>query len=185
MAGKDSTDGDLPAEAQISQWIEHCVIDLSLCPFAAVPYRAGRVRIVVCESTSEADFLAQIERELISLVDDPAAETTLIAAKYTLAEFLDFNDFLAAVEGLLQIDDREADFQMASFHPQYRFAGTGDSDTGNYTNRSPFPVVQWLRTESVAKAAAATDTLAIPDANIKKLNAMGSAACRARFPWVK
>ena len=173
------------AAEQISQWIEQCVIGLSLCPFAGVPYRAGRVRIVVCDSDSEIDFLAQIESELNYLVNDSEmVETTLIVANNTLADFLDFNDFLANVETLLQVDDRDQNFQMASFHPQYQFAGVDAADIGNYTNRSPFPVVQWLRADSVAKAAASTDTLAIPEANIRKLNALGTAACRKQFPWV-
>ena len=171
---------------QISQWVEQCVIGLSLCPFAGAPYRAGRVRIAVCYSDSVADYLAQIESELLKLADDPAlAETTLVVADNTLADFLDFNDFLADVEDLLLVDDRDQDFQMASFHPQYRFAGVDAEDIGNYTNRSPYPVVQWLRADSVAKAAASTDTLAIPDANIRQLSEMGKAECLKRFPWLK
>ena len=186
MAENDATIRVSTTAEQVSQWIEQCVIDLSLCPFAGAPYRAGRVRIVVCESRSEVDFLAQIESELISLADRPdLVETTLIVAQKALPDFLDFNDFLADVEELLRVDDRHLDFQMASSHPQYRFAGVDADDTGNYTNRSPFPVVQWLQADSVAKAAAGTDTLAIPDANIAKLKAMGSAACSKRFPWVK
>lgn len=170
---------------QVRQWIEQCVIGLSLCPFAGVPFRAGSVRIVVCDSVSAGDYLAQIESELISLVSNPGlAETTLIVAEKALVDFLDFNDFLAEVEGLLKVEDREQDFQMASFHPQYQFAGVDAEDIGNYTNRSPFPVVQWLRADSVAKAAASSDTLGIPDANIKKLKAMGAAECRKLFPWV-
>ncbi len=170
----------------IRQWVEQCVIGLSLCPFAGLPYRAGHVRIAVCNSDSEADFLALIESELIKLADDPGlAETTLVVASNTLADFLDFNDFLANVEALLLVDDRELDFQIASFHPHYRFAGVDAEDIGNYTNRSPYPVVQWLRADSIAKAAAVTDTLAIPDANIKRLNEMGKAECLKRFPWSK
>jgi len=186
IAGKASMTSGLTTVQQVSQWVEQCVIDLSLCPFAGVPYRAGKGRIVVCDSPLEVDFLARIESELIQLLDDPGlAETTLIAAENALPDFLDFNDFLADVEELLRVDDRESSFQVASFHPQYRFAGVDASDLGNYTNRSPFPVVQWLQADSVAKAVASTDTLGIPDANIERLKAMGAAECRQRFPWVK
>jgi len=160
IAGKASMTSGLTTVQQVSQWVEQCVIDLSLCPFAGVPYRAGKVRIVVCDSPLEV-------------------------AQKALPDFLDFNDFLADVEALLRVDDRHLDFQMASFHPQYRFAGVDADDIGNYTNRSPFPVVQWLQADSVAKAVASTDTLGIPDANIKRLKAMGAAECRQRFPWVK
>jgi len=170
----------------VCRWIEQCVIDLSLCPFASLPYRAGRVRIAVCGSDSETDYLAQIESELIKLIDDAGeVETTLIVAEKTLIDFLDFNDFLTDVESLLQQDDRQAAFQMASFHPQYQFAGVDAEDAGNYTNRAPFPVVQWLRADTVAKAVAGTDTLAIPEANIQKLKSMSIDECRKLFPWVR
>ena len=112
-------------------------------------------------------------------------ETTLIAAEKVLGDFLDFNDFLSAVEDLLQRDDLALHFQMASFHPQYQFAGVEEADPGNYSNRAPYPVVQWLRTETVAKAVDSSDTLAIPQANIKKLQSMELSELRLLFPWVK
>jgi len=91
LAENDATTRVSTTVEQVSQWIEQCVIDLSLCPFAGVPYRAGRVRIVVCESRSEVDFLAQIESELSSLADRPdLAETTLIVAQKALPDFLDW-----------------------------------------------------------------------------------------------
>lgn len=185
----DATSSDCCAaatpEAQIRQWIEQCVIDLSLCPFAGLPYRAGKVRIVVSDTQSVAEYLAQIKRELDILAKDSVkTETTLIAAINVLPVFLEFNDFLADVEGLLLDEDHQAHFQLASFHPQYQFAGVGAEDVGNYTNRAPYPVVQWLRAETIAKAVDATDTMAIPDHNIKKLESMGLENCRKLFPWV-
>ena len=78
----------------VQQWIEQCVIDLSLCPFASLPYRAGSVRIVVCSKDSESDYLALLEVELDNLLKDAnAAETTLIVGQKVLEDFLDFNDF--------------------------------------------------------------------------------------------
>jgi hypothetical protein len=40
---------------------------------------------------------------------------------------------------------------VASFHPYYQFAGTKTDDIENYTNRSPFPILQLLREASVEK----------------------------------
>lgn len=169
----------------VRQWIERCVIDLSLCPFASLPYRAGRVRIVVCNSECASDYLAQIEDELIRLTTAAGdVETTLIVAEKALCDFLDFNDFLSEAESLLQREDQLNNFQIASFHPQYQFAGTDAEDPGNYTNRAPFPIVQWLRADTVAKAVSGTDTLAIPEANIERLRSMSSDECRKLFPWV-
>ncbi|MDQ2752605.1 MAG: DUF1415 domain-containing protein, partial [Bacteroidota bacterium] len=48
----------------------------------------------------------------------------------------------------------EGIYQVASFHPAYRFSGASANDAANYTNRSPYPMLQLLREESVAKAIA-------------------------------
>ena len=44
---------------------------------------------------------------------------------------------------------------MASFHPQYQFAGTDPDDITNYPNRSPYPILHLLREASVSAAVAA------------------------------
>lgn len=168
----------------LQQWIEQCVIDLSLCPFAGIPYRSGKVRIVVCSDNSESAYLQLIENELANLVKDTGQiETTLIAAQKTLGNFLEFNDFLNSVENLLHAENLESVVQMASFHPFYRFTGVAENDVGNFTNRAPYPVVQWLRTSSVARAVDSTDTLAIPDKNIMRMRSMRPEQLNSLFPW--
>ncbi len=167
----------------VQQWIEQCVIDLSLCPFASAPYRAGRVRIAVCQSGSEIEYLQMLDTELGRLAADISVETTLVVAQRALSDFFDFNDFLSHAEALLETVDRESKLQIASFHPQYQFAGVAPSDVGNYTNRAPFPIIQWLRADTVAQAVQATDTLAIPDNNIETLKSISSSRLAALFPW--
>jgi hypothetical protein len=43
-------------------------------------------------------------------------------------------------------------YQVASFHPLYRFAGSANDDAANYTNRSPYPMLHLLREESIELA---------------------------------
>jgi len=180
-----STDNSAVVEL-VHQWIERCVIDLALCPFASSPYRTGKVRVVVCSQHTESHFLELLEAELVSLLKDTeSVETTLVVGQNVLADFLDFNDFLTAAESLSSIDDRDATIQIASFHPHYRFAGVEASDAGNYTNRAPFPIVQWLRTASVSKVVDAADTSLIPDKNIATLQSMRAEQLSSLFPWVK
>ena len=45
--------------------------------------------------------------------------------------------------------------QIASFHPQYQFAGTAADDVTNATNRSPYPTLHLLREASIDRAVAA------------------------------
>ena len=74
--------------------------------------------------------------------------------------------------------------QVASFHPQYCFAGSEADDLANATNRSPYPTLHLLREASVGRAVAAfPEAEAIFEANIatlQRLGAEGWAALRAR-----
>jgi hypothetical protein len=70
--------------------------------------------------------------------------------------------------------------QIASFHPQYRFAGSEPDDIANATNRSPHPTLHLLREDSIE---AALDAFADPDrifeANIATLGRLGAAGWKA------
>jgi hypothetical protein len=64
--------------------------------------------------------------------------------------------------------------QVASFHPLYRFAGTGAQDIENYTNRSPYPMLHLLREASVARAVASfPDIDEIGSRNMETLRRLG------------
>ena len=69
----------------------------------------------------------------------------------------------------------DAVYQIASFHPEYRFADADADDAANYTNRSPYPMLHLLREASLESAIANyPDADAIPDNNIAKARALGS-----------
>ena len=172
-----------PIEAEVRQWLDDIVIGLNLCPFAAKPARAGRVRVVVSEAREELDLLAELQLELAKLDDTPAdeIETTLIAVPHLFADFVDYNDFLDQVDGLLDQFEWSGMYQVASFHPHYQFEGTLPDDAENLTNRAPYPLLHLLREDSVEAAIAAhPDVDGIPDTNIRKLREMDDAA-RARL----
>ena len=68
----------------------------------------------------------------------------------------------------------EGEIQIASFHPEYQFAGTAPDDITHYTNRSRYPMLQLLREASVEKAVAAFPAAAmIFEKNIETLKALG------------
>ncbi|MEI9908733.1 MAG: DUF1415 family protein [Bacteroidota bacterium] len=46
----------------------------------------------------------------------------------------------------------EGIYQVASFHPLYRFADAPGNDAANYTNRSVYPMLHLLREESIERA---------------------------------
>ena len=68
----------------------------------------------------------------------------------------------------------EGEIQIASFHPEYQFAGTAPDDITNYTNRSRYPMLQLLREASVEKAVEAFPAAAtIFEKNIETPKALG------------
>lgn len=109
-------------------------------------------------------------------------ETTLIIHPHALLDFYEYNDFLDLVDALLVSAGFEGEFQVASFHPEYQFAGSDCSDAANFTNRSPFPMLHILRESSVARAVASHPNIdGIPETNIRILRELGTANLALRL----
>ncbi|MDO5103104.1 MAG: DUF1415 domain-containing protein [Lautropia sp.] len=158
-------------------WLEQAVIGLNLCPFANATVRKNRLRMVVSQAKDPSALLAELREALQDLQDTPedTLETTLLICPRLLSDFLDFNDFLDRADALLTQLGLNGTFQIASFHPQYQFAGTAPEDIGNATNRSPYPTLHLLRESSIDRAVAAWkgDTVQIFENNIARLEALG------------
>lgn len=180
LPGKSVAD----VEQATRRWLERAVLGLELCPFARGPYEAGRVRIVVSAAASEDELAGDLETELKLLADADAGEleTTLLVHPRTLGDFIEYNDFLDVADALLVALDLAGTIQVASFHPDYRFADVSADDPANCTNRSPFPTLHLLRETSIERAVEAWDD---PDAiyrrNIETLRRIGEAGWRARI----
>lgn len=167
---------DLKAAELTRAWVEHAVIGLGLCPFARAPQRQGRVRYAVSPTGQPQSLLDDLLEELRRLVATPAEEleTTLLVIPRALADFDDFQDFVAAAESALEALGLEGVVQLASFHPDFRFEGTAADDVTNATNRSPFPTLHLLREESIERAVDAHgDPDRIVEANLATLRALG------------
>lgn len=160
------------------QWLERAVIGLNLCPFAKTVHAKRQVRYAVSSAQASDAVLDDLERELRTLVaaKPENVDTTLLILPYALAKFTDFADFLDLVEIALKVQGLTGVIQVASFHPQYRFADTEINDISNFTNRSPYPVLHLLREESLARAIRAfPDTAAIYEQNMATLRTLGLA----------
>jgi hypothetical protein len=165
------------ALAETRAWVERAVIGLNLCPFAKAVQAKGQVRYVVSDDGDEASLLATLRDELVRLAEaDPAElDTTLLVHPHVLADFIDYNDFLDVADAALEDLGYAGVLQVASFHPQYQFAGTSPDDVSNASNRSPYPTLHLLREDSVARAVAAfPEAEAIYETNIKTLSDLGA-----------
>ncbi len=165
------------AIAETQRWIERAVIGLELCPFARAPLVQHRLRMQVSHARDATRLLEDLREELRFLhAADPAhLETTLLIHPFVLEDFLDFNDFLDAADALLHELGLDGEIQVASFHPDYRFADTAADAMENFTNRSPHPTLHLLRESSIDRAlASGIDTDAIYARNIETLRRLGA-----------
>ncbi len=162
--------------ADTRRWLERAVIGLNLCPFAKAVHAKGQVRYVLSAANTPEALLEQLAAELLLLRDTPPAQvdTTLLVHPDVLDDFLDYNDFLEQADALVAELGLEGVLQVASFHPQYQFAGRGPADIATYTHRSPRPTLHLLREDSVERPVAAyPDPDAIIDRNIRTLTDLG------------
>ena len=164
------------------RWLERAVIDLNLCPFAKGVHSKGQVHYVVSSATDTDALALDVERELQALADISPEErdTTLLMAPACLHDFLDFNDFLMVADRLLEALDLDGVLQIASFHPQFQFAGTAEDDVTNCTNRTPYPTLHLLREDSIDRAVAVfPEAETIFERNIEVLEGLGMAGWNA------
>lgn len=170
-----------PADQQVltdtRRWIEKAVIGLNLCPFAKAVYVKNQVRIVVSHARHLDAFLDDLDRELALLASTPADEidTTLLVHPTLFPDFLDFNDLLDVVDGVIEEHQLEGVVQVAPFHPRFQFEGTEPGDITNATNWAPYPTLHLLREDSVERATASGDSAeTIVARNITTLETLGA-----------
>jgi uncharacterized protein len=157
-------------------WVEHAVIGLNLCPFARPVHVRQQIDYRVSIATDEAALSQDLLEAMQSLVTTPAAttDTCLLIHPWVLQDFIAYNDFLDIGDALLDDAGLTGVLQIASFHPEYRFAGTDANDVTNSTNRSPFPTLHLLRESSLDKATdALPDASDIVDRNLATLTRIG------------
>lgn len=164
------------------RWLERAVIGLNLCPFAKAVHVKGQIHYVVTLAATTQEVLELLREQLVELASTPAEvrDTTLLVTPRCLQDFFDFNDFLGAAEDLLHALGLEGTLQVASFHPQFQFAGTDVDDVTNCTNRSPYPMLHLLRESSIDRAVAVyPEAEAIFERNMEVLEGMGMAGWQA------
>lgn len=177
-----TTIGAALAEADTRRWLERAVIGLNLCPFAKAVHVKRQIHFAVCSSGADPELMDALIFEANQLVEhDPSArDTTLLIAPNLLTDFLDFNDFTQRAERRLARAGFDGVLQLASFHPQYRFAGSEANDIANATNRAPYPTLHLLREDSVSRAVEAfPGAEAIFEQNIEVLETLGAAGWTA------
>ncbi|PMR69434.1 DUF1415 domain-containing protein [Halomonas heilongjiangensis] len=156
-------------------WVETFVVAHDVCPFAGRELARGTIRYAEAAADDwEAALLTLIE-ECQRLDETPGIETTLLVLSRGVEDFDDYLDLLAIAEALLAEQGYEGIYQLASFHPDYCFEDAEPDDPGNFTNRSPWPMLHLLREASLEQALAhyPDDPAQIPERNIAEMHRLG------------
>tara|TARA_R110001583_G_scaffold57793_1_gene172698 strand:- start:5076 stop:5687 length:612 start_codon:yes stop_codon:yes gene_type:complete len=155
-------------------WVEKLVVGEGLCPFAH-PIM-DKLHIEECKSQD----LEQITRAFLSLLnemqlaDDDDLPTALFIVSQALGDFDEYLDWLFLCEDLLEQSGLEGDIQIASFHPHYEFEGEEAESMTNYSNRSPFPMIHFIRENHISEALkTVTKPEAIPERNKRHMQRLG------------
>jgi hypothetical protein len=162
--------------AATRNWLEKAVIGLNLCPFAKAVHVKQQVRYVVSNATTPEALLETLmnELQLLSDTEPETTDTTLLIHPFVLNDFLDYNEFLDVADAAVEDMQLDGELQVASFHPDYQFADSDVNDIGNYSNRSPYPILHLLREESITRAVEAfPEASDIFDKNIETLEKLG------------
>jgi len=159
---------------QTKKWLSTVVIAHGLCPFAKPEYDNKSIHYEVIEAVGLEAQLEQLLLQCRVLDNEADIETSLLIFPTSLLDFDDYLDMLDIATALLKDHGYEGVYQLASFHPDYRFADMPDEDASHYTNRSPYPMLHILREASLEAALTAySHPEKIPARNIQYTQALG------------
>lgn len=140
------------AIAHTQRWIKSVVIDCNFCPFAARVYTNQTIHYSVSGLQAVKDVLPLVQELFELLEEDPKTETAFLILPEGFTDFDDYLSLVKKADRLLVKAGYEGIYQVASFHPAYCFQDANEDDPANYTNRSPYPMLHFLREESIEKA---------------------------------
>jgi hypothetical protein len=161
--------------AQTKKWIVDVVVGCNFCPFALREVKRNSISFEVIQGT-KTFVLQALSAAFTKMNTEAGIETMFLLLPQNFARFTDFLKLVNAAETRINKEGYAGTYQIASFHPAYIFAGTTINDAANYTNRSPYPMLQILREESVTLATDNhPDPSKIPEVNIAFARAKGLA----------
>ena len=136
-------------------------------PFSTQP------ELFVTSADREHACLRELDQLQRSTEEEVA--TTLLVYPLALTSFDDFLDFLDEAQALVLAAGLDDIVQLASFHPDYQFAGEDVDGPGNFSNRAPYPTIHLLRENMLTRVLADfPQPDQIPLRNVQKLEALGT-----------
>ncbi len=167
---------------QTQCWLDSIIIEHNICPFAKKERDKGSIHFCVNENLDLAQILENLLLECERLDENPEIETTLFIMTQFAEDFNDYLDMLDIANQLLIDQGYEGVYQLASFHPNYCFSDSVETDPANYTNRSPYPTLHLIREESLEKALKHyPQPELIPERNVRYCQELGLKKMQSMF----
>jgi hypothetical protein len=139
---------------QTITWIQKVVVGCNFCPFAARTLQQHHVHYQVEATMDTALCLDAFLKEIVRLDKELHIETSFLIFSNAFQQFDDYLYMASLAEDLLKEKGYEGVYQLASFHPLYRFGSSVENDAADYTNRSIYPMLHLLRESSIDTAVA-------------------------------
>ena len=168
------------AIVETRNWIANVVVGCNFCPFAGRELKLDTIHYQVEPSTKTELVLQSFLNECKRLDENEKIETTVLILTGGYHNFEDYLELVDLAEQLIEAEDYEGTYQVASFHPEYRFSDAAPDDPANFTNRSIYPMLHLLREESIERVLENfSDPDTIPSNNIAHARQRGFAAMEA------
>eukprot|EP00542_Grammatophora_oceanica_P019523 CAMPEP_0194036060 /NCGR_PEP_ID=MMETSP0009_2-20130614/8454_1 /TAXON_ID=210454 /ORGANISM="Grammatophora oceanica, Strain CCMP 410" /LENGTH=584 /DNA_ID=CAMNT_0038677663 /DNA_START=108 /DNA_END=1862 /DNA_ORIENTATION=- len=166
-------------------WVGKLMSDMGICPFTRSAEMAGlpmgQVLYTIERCTSMEEMYARYWKEVVRVEQSNEKElsTTLLIAPEFCMDNIDIfesyaNTLTQALTGLDGMDDL---LQLIFFHPYWTFRDGGDRSgegmAANYARRSPWPMINLLRTTQVRSAQKGIPTGLVYKQNEKTLRGIG------------
>lgn len=165
-------------------WVAKICSDMGICPFTSGAEMAGLpigpVHYAVDRSTSMEDMYARYWQEVVRVEgrsERDLATTLLIAPEFCIDNVEIFESFSTTLTQPLSALGVEDSIQLVFFHPHWSFRDGGERGgegaAANYARRSPWPMINILRTSQVRAAQRGIPTGLVYKQNEKTLAGVG------------
>lgn len=162
--------------AESRSWVDGIIVNLHACPYASSADTAGGggVAYPVSHATNAEGVLESYWREFLRLYvsSEKDVATTLLLTPYFAVDAVDiFSKLCLGIKQTLNEFGMTPFTHIASFHPSFEYTSTdlpadllfamedmpAPDDVMHYSRRSPYPIINLLRTEQLARKTSKLD----------------------------
>ena len=177
-------DDDEEIEKLSKDWVAKICSDMGVCPFTSGASMAGLpmgpVYYTTDRSTSFEDMYARYWEEVVRVESQPESDlstTLLITPKFCMDNVEIFENWSTTLTQPLAALGIEDMIQLVFFHPHWSFRDGGERGgegaAANYARRSPWPMINILRTNQVRAAQRGIPTGLVYKQNESTLSGIG------------